>query len=89
VNRDGQTPPDQRDCILCRFVAGAGCPHHPRRASRLLRAASLLLAAITLALAVAGCQTQTARPSGGPTSFWPCPAGQAFTEHHQVCGCYP
>lgn len=89
MNREG---PDAATCILCASLTGPGCHYHGRRSvtrRRAMRAASLLLAAITLALAVAGCQTQTARPSAVPTSFWPCPPGQTFTEHHQVWGCFP
>lgn len=91
MNRDNG--PDAATCILCASLTGPGCPYHGRRSTmmrrRTLRAASLLLAAIAMALAVAGCQTPSARPSDGPTSFWPCPAGQTFTEHHQVWGCFP
>lgn len=55
--------------------------------SRLLRTAVLLVAAIFAALALAGCQNRPA-PSPVPSSFWPCPAGQTFTQHHQVWGCF-
>lgn len=56
--------------------------------NRALRLAALLFAAIAAAVTIAGCQTQTSRSSDAPVSFWPCPAGQHFSEHRQIWGCW-
>jgi hypothetical protein len=30
---DKPAVPDRDGCILCAYIAGGGCPHHPRPAS--------------------------------------------------------
>lgn len=80
--------PSPANCILCGGLTGPGCPCHGRRfTTRAVRAAALLLAAIAAVVAVTGCQAKSAAPAV-PTSFWPCPAGHALTEHYHEWGCF-